>query len=600
MTMEAFHPDHLKPGDMVGPWRIVESLGSGNFGHAFKAECEGDLFTLKMAVRPAPDLPQDTPEKTLEERQVDGRMCHEGAILLANTSHPALQHLRAVGRWPHLKRGYFFIVTDYVPGEPFHVWRERTRPTAAQLVDIFIEVVRGVAGLHSRGIFIRDFKSEHVIVRSPDTKPVLVDLGSAWLPGGSTLTVGLAPSTPHMLPPECVAFLREGSWKQGARFAANEAGDLYQLGVFMYEALTECWPIDPRFPAEELLTAIQTTLPRAPHRLNPEVPESLSHMVMRLLEKRPEDRYESAEALLQALWDANKERSKKAWKVPLRLPPEGPAPMTQDEVEERRLHQQEAERRAQEAQQQKAEELSREQALEQLSILTQGIQEQLLIADEKDARRKKLWRRMALGVGALILGLSLSAAVWEWLAPTTTSPAEPEKGSSLVSTLSNSRPVRAVAAWLCATFTVGCPGAQVRPLPGDCPQEAVRAMKEMNLTKYSYYVVIDINQPGETTEEGVYRPGPIVSKVVGATRKGAQLPEGTLFYGQLWMDGITKYGGEAVYARYTEALLPDGRRMPVCAILGDQTGITNKLEGSKPGEARLPRVWRLLPVDFWP
>ena len=41
MTMDAFHPDHLKPGDMVGPWKIVESLGSGNFGHTFKVEREG-------------------------------------------------------------------------------------------------------------------------------------------------------------------------------------------------------------------------------------------------------------------------------------------------------------------------------------------------------------------------------------------------------------------------------------------------------------------------------------------------------------------------------------------------------------------------------
>ena len=119
-----------------------------------------------------------------------------------------MPHLRGVGRWPHPKWGYQFFVTDYVPGEPFHTWRERARPTAAQLVDLFIEVVRVVARLHGRGIFIRDFKSEHVIVPA-DHKPVLVDLGSAWLPGGSTLTVGLAPGTPHVLPPECIAFIRE-------------------------------------------------------------------------------------------------------------------------------------------------------------------------------------------------------------------------------------------------------------------------------------------------------------------------------------------------------------------------------------------------------
>jgi serine/threonine-protein kinase len=374
---------------MVGPWRIVESLGSGNFGHAFKVERDGTFFTLKMAVRPASELPQETPEKTRDERHVDGRMRHEAAILMANASHPGLPHLRALDRWPTSLKGYLYMVTDHVEGEPFHAWRKRTRPTVAQLVDIFIEVVRAVVPLHRRGILIRDFKSEHVIVTLADNKPVVVDLGSAWMPGASTLTVGLAPGTPHMLPPECVTFLREGSWKQGARFDVSEAGDLYQLGVFMYEALTECWPFDPRLTPDELLTAIQTVIPRAPHRLNPEVPESLSRIAMRLLEKRPEDRYSNAEALLQALWHAAKERTRRTWKVRLRLPPEGPSPMTQDEVEERRLHKQESERRAQEAQRQKAEELSQEEAFEELSATLQELGEEVSAAREKAARLKK-------------------------------------------------------------------------------------------------------------------------------------------------------------------------------------------------------------------
>jgi serine/threonine-protein kinase len=429
MDTSAFHPDHLKPGDMVGPWRIVESLGTGNFGHTFKVELEGELFTLKMAVRPAAELSQETLEieEALEKWQVDGRMCHEGAVLLANTRHPGLPHLRAVGRWPHLRRGYFFIVTDHVPGEPFHQWRERTDPDAAQLVDLFIDVVRGVARLHGHGIFIRDFKSEHVIISSSDSKPVVVDMGSAWLPGGSSLTVGLAPMTPHVIPPECVAFLRESAGKPGTRFSADEAGDLYQLGVFMYEALTECWPFDPRFPTEELLAAIQTVLPRAPHRLNPAVPESLSRIVMRLLEKRPKDRYESAEALLQALWDANKERSSRAWRVPLALPPEGPSPMSQDEVEERRLSLQEAERRALEARKQEAEELSQEQVLEELTATLQelgakasaadALEAKVRAAEEKAASLRRLGRRIALAAGPLMLGLAV-VSVWNaWRSP---------------------------------------------------------------------------------------------------------------------------------------------------------------------------------------
>lgn len=599
MTTDTFHPDHLKPGDMVGPWQIVESLGTGNFGHTFKVARAGAFFTMKMAVRPASKLPKATLEETLEERQVDGRMCHEGAILWANTSHPGLPQVREVSRWPHPTKGYLYIITDYVLGEPFHEWRARTRPTVAQFVDIFIEVVRTVERLHTKGIFIRDFKSEHVIIPE-DHKPVVVDLGSAWLPGGSSLTVGLAPGTPHALPPECVTFIREGSWKQGARFDPGEAGDLYQLGVFLYEALADGWPFNPKLPKDELMVAIENVVPRPPHRVNPQVPESLSHIAMKLLEKRPEDRHASAKALLQALWDANKERTKPAWKVPLELPPEGPAPVTQAEVEERRALQQESTRRAQEAQKKKEEELSPEQALEQFSAALKVVEAEALAADEKDARSKKRWRRIALGVGALLLLLTLWVAWQVWRTPVPPSPAESEKGSSLVSTISNSWPVRATAAWLCVTFSVGCTAAQVRPLPEDCPAEAVRSMEEMNLLNQgAYIVVVDINQPGKQQQEGVYRPGPIVSRVVKYSWTGP-LPEGTLLYGQLWTEGLTKEGQEAVLGRYSEALLPDGRRVPVCFVLGDLTGLTIKNPGSKPGEARLPREWSALAVRRWP
>ncbi|WP_224367910.1 serine/threonine protein kinase [Hyalangium versicolor] len=599
MTTEAFHPDQLKPGDMVGPWHIVESLGSGSFGHAFKAELQGEFFTLKMAVRPPPEFSEATPEKLREEGQVDGRMRHEGAVLLANTSVEGLPHLRGIGRWPHPKKGYLYIVTDFVPGEPFHDWREHARPTAAQLVDIFIAVVRVVVALHAHGILIRDFKSEHVIVPE-DGRPTLVDLGSAWLPGGSTLTVGLAPGTPYALPPECIAFLREGTWKQGARFDATVAGDLYQIGVFMYEALTAGWPFDAQLPDKELLTAIQTVVPRAPHRLNPAVPESLSRIALRLLEKRPEDRYESAKVLLQALWEANKERSTQAWQMPLEMPAEGLAPMTQDEEEERRLHQQELERQAQEAQKKKAEELKLSQSLEQFSSAFQQMEGELRALDEKAARRQKRWRRIGLGAGSLLLLLFLWI-VWQvWRTPVPPLPAASEKGSSLVSTLSNSRPVRATAAWLCATFSVGCTAAQVRPLPDDCPREVVETMEQMDLMNHgSYRIMIDINQPGTNQQEGTYRPGPIVSKVVKYSWTGP-LPEGTLLYGQLWTEGLKKEWQEAVLGRYTEALLPDGRRIPICFILGDQTGLTIKNDGSKPGEARLPREWVAMAVRRWP
>jgi serine/threonine protein kinase len=595
MTTDALHPDHLQPGQWVGPWRILETLGSGGFGRTFKVECEGALFSLKMALRPAS-----------EDREVEGRTAHEAATFLANSSHPNLPRLYALGRWPHPSTGYFYFGTEYVEGENFNDWRARARPTAAQLVDIFLAVVLAVTELHRRKLLHRDLTGSNIVIRKGDSKPFFIDLGSVWLPGSSTLTDKLPPSMAHTLPPECVTFLRRSADEQGDRFDAGVAGDLYQLGVFMFEALTEHHPFDPKkLPAAELFAAIETLVPRPPHYLNPEVPESLSHIVMKLLEKRPEDRHESAGALHQALWEAAKERKSRAWKVPLVLPASGPAPLTQEEMEERKARQQASERRGQEARKQEAEALSDKQALEKLSAATQQFETALVALEEDHALRSKRRWRMAAGVGVLLMGLVLFAAWQVWLAPVTLAPDASEKGGSLVSTLSNSRPIQAVAAWLCVTLSVGCPAAQVRPLPEDCSPEVVRSMNEMNLLgRYGsgedYRVVIDINQPGQEGQEGIYHEGKIISRVVG-DRKMGPLPDGTLLYGQLWTEGLTKYGNEAVLGRYTEALLPDGRRVPICIVLGDYaSGLVMKNPGSKPGQARLPRELRATSVQRWP
>ncbi|RKH39017.1 serine/threonine protein kinase [Corallococcus sicarius] len=314
------HPDQLEVGHNVGPWRIVGSLGAGGFGRVFKVERGGHIYALKIALRPAgPQAP--------EEEDVNGRLSREVAALLACAPHLNLPRVHAVDRWPSPPDGYFFHVTDYVDGETFHEWRWRVKPTAAHLLTVYTEVVRVVADLHRRGVLHRDLKADNLLIRRADERPMLIDLGTARIPGASTLTVGVAPASPHLLPPECVAFLREGSWKAGANFDAGIPGDLYALGALLYESLTDGYAFDPRLPYDRLLPAIETVVPRAPQAVNPKVPPGLGDIAMRLLAKRPEDRYSGTETLLQALWDVAKDKRQPMWKLSLDVPEAREAPL---------------------------------------------------------------------------------------------------------------------------------------------------------------------------------------------------------------------------------------------------------------------------------
>ena len=307
------HPDQLEVGHHVGPWRIVGTLGAGGFGRVFKVERGGNVYALKLALRPANQHASD-------EEDVNGRLSREVAALLACAPHPNLPRVHAVDRWPEPPDGYLFHVTDFVDGETFHEWRWRVKPSAAHLLTVYTEVVRVVADLHRRGVHHRDLKSDNLLIRRLDERPIIIDLGTARIPGASTLTVGVAPASPHLLPPECVTFLREGSWKAGANFDAGIPGDLYALGALLYESLTDGYAFDPRLPYERLLPAIETVVPRAPKDINPKVPSNLSDIAMRLLSKRPEDRYSGTETLLQALWDAAKDKRHADWKVSLDVP----------------------------------------------------------------------------------------------------------------------------------------------------------------------------------------------------------------------------------------------------------------------------------------
>lgn len=93
-----------------------------------------------------------------------------------------------------------------------------------------------------------------------------------------------------------------------------------------------------------------------------------------------------------------------------------------------------------------------------------------------------------------------------------------------------------------------------------CAPETVELMKKLGVEPGQRGVMhLEAAQPGGTNDYGVYRQGPVTSRLESAV---GSLPVGTLVEGVLWMDT------GKVQARYTQARLPDGQNHPVCLVLG--------------------------------
>ncbi|WP_223635390.1 serine/threonine-protein kinase [Corallococcus sp. EGB] len=604
------HPDQLEVGHYVGPWRVVGSLGAGGFGRVFKVERGGNVYALKLALRPANQHASD-------EEDVNGRLAREVAALLACAPHPNLPRVHAVDRWPEPPDGYLFHVTDFVDGETFHEWRWRVKPTAAHLLTVYTEVVRVVADLHRRGVHHRDLKADNLLIRRLDERPILIDLGTARIPGASTLTVGVAPASPHLLPPECVAFLREGSWKTGANFDAGIPGDLYALGALLYESLTDGYAFDPRLPYDRLLPAIETVVPRAPKDINPKVPSSLSDIAMRLLAKRPEDRYSGTETLLQALWDAAKDKRHADWKVSLDVPAD-------------------------------AEASGQDRGVVSLSQFPVGSTELPARAREpeppvqpavRDAPLVPRRRTGAvLGLGALLLGFLIFglARLTPDRPPPAVAPVS-EKGSSSVTptpslpdaavlavasspdagvaaaveptppvppevATPSVKPLRAdggvmrkiAGAAVAACVGVSCAGgnANSRRDEGEpCPRGAKEAMAALRLEWGTPWDGVFLKESDR--KEMAIREGPITGRIHYAGRTRGQLPVGSKVSGRvIFAPGLTRI-------LFTEATLPDGRAFPICMEVYDRAARDFGWPQNMEGYSEDTRELRYVPIQLF-
>lgn len=263
-----------------GSYEILRVIGEGGMGRVYEAR-HTRLNTKRFAVKLLHhDLARQPEVVTRFQREA------ESASVLA---HPNIVGVYDVNT---SSDGRPYIVAELLQGQELGSYLEKVgRLPISEAVHIVRQVARALGAAHAHGIVHRDVKPENVFLANPNATVKVLDFGISKVAEASeSLTkTGTVMGTPDYMPPEQA---------RGDRVDAR--ADIYAVGAILYRAVTGRKPFDGMDPMA-ILTAVLTQEPERPTVLEPKVPLALELIIQRTMAKAPGERFQTMEALDQAL-----------------------------------------------------------------------------------------------------------------------------------------------------------------------------------------------------------------------------------------------------------------------------------------------------------
>jgi len=272
-----------------GPYLVHEKLGSGGMAVVYRAlnEETGATIALKVLRQSLAEQPGIV-ERFMQEAMIANRLRHPHIVTVSNYG---------------MLKGRFYLELAYMPGGTL---AQRFKKPVEMGPQESVRLLRHVAGAldyaHRQGVVHRDLKLENILLdKSGDA--LLSDFGIARLLNGTRMTAtGSVMGTPLYISPE------------QARGETNldHRADLYSMAVIAYVLSVGHFPFNGNNMLAILNQHVSEPVP-PPGQVNPNLPPSLDAVLLKGLAKRPEDRYPSADTLVEALaraWSHGEQRSK--------------------------------------------------------------------------------------------------------------------------------------------------------------------------------------------------------------------------------------------------------------------------------------------------
>jgi tRNA A-37 threonylcarbamoyl transferase component Bud32/tetratricopeptide (TPR) repeat protein len=272
-------------GRVIGDAYVIQDLlGVGGMGRVYRAEQRalGRVVAIKVVH-----------QHLLQDRETVSRFYTE-ARAASSLNHPNSVSVFDFGRTDD---DMLYLVMEYLRGKDLAIVMHEQGPLPIpRIVEIAIGVLGALGEAHARGVVHRDLKPENVIIERPRAGGDLVkvvDFGLAQIRGVEPAEAarGLVAGTPDYMAPE-----------QARALEVDGRGDLYALGVVLFELLTGRLPFQADTPSKMMLRHVVDPIPNpqevAPYR---GIPEPLVQIVLKALQKEPGMRFRDADDMAMAL-----------------------------------------------------------------------------------------------------------------------------------------------------------------------------------------------------------------------------------------------------------------------------------------------------------